>query len=376
MYRTLALALMLPAVAVAAPYTLQQQGRLLDAAGEPIDTVTSLTVRLYNGADEVVYTEAFGDVSIERGYYAVTLGAGGGLTNTVLSHDPLYVGLQVGTDAELPLRQQLSAVPYALHAGGVTLGEVTRCAADNAGTLSYSDGRLALCDGTGWQPIQLGRDGSLAAPALSCKQLHEDFPSLPSGPYHLLIDGESVPTYCEMSFGGGGWTRVAAIVGNVSVCSLAEAQGTPQGIIDGGAHAWLAASKVDTIPFDGEVLLYDSASNWTRFTSSHADWSWSRIANGTINPNNVTSYNISSWSDNMSGYVTASTGTGCLAGSGANAHCLLGVKEAGNTWSMILGIGAYSIGSYTQTGCQGNSGSYYGMYSGGSWGTDGEVYIR
>ena len=67
----------------------------------------------------------------------------------------------------------------------------------------------------------LAPSGTQAAPALSCKKLLADYPSLAnqSGVYWLDADGTSGPlapfqTYCNMADQGGGWTLVARMTKN------------------------------------------------------------------------------------------------------------------------------------------------------------------
>lgn len=60
--------------AAAAPLTLTQQGRLLDADGTPLNTEHTLTSRLVDGSGVPLFTDVL-TVPVEDGYYAVVLGA-------------------------------------------------------------------------------------------------------------------------------------------------------------------------------------------------------------------------------------------------------------------------------------------------------------
>lgn len=374
----LLLATLLPAAALAVPQTLTHQARVLDASGAPISGTRDVVVRLYDQGGVARFTEAFDDVDVADGYLTVVLGANGALTTEVLLIDPLFLGLQLGAEPELPTRQQLHATAYARHAGGVTLGAVSACTPAAEGTLRWQGG-LSVCDGAAWVQVRLGRDGSLQSPGVSCKQILDDYPDSTSGPYHLRVGGETVQVYCEMSFAEGGWTRIATVDGTLALCNLAAATGTAAAVAAGTGNAWLAASVVDQIPWQREVLLYDSSTNWTRFTSNHADWKWSNVANGTVHTHTVDTYGVSAWSDGGTGYAALTDGTGCQPSASWPGYCMLGGNEAVG-WTVILGIGRYARGAFTQdASCQALSDDWWGLYGGagvGSWGQDGQVYIR
>ena len=119
----LAFSLFLTAPALAdVPKYISFQGELTDSAGTRIATPVSATFKLYNvstgGAS--IWTEAQ-TVSPDQGITNVSLGT---VTPFNLPFDTQYwLGIQVGTDAEMSPRMKLQATPYALAVRGITVTE-------------------------------------------------------------------------------------------------------------------------------------------------------------------------------------------------------------------------------------------------------------
>ena len=114
MFRS-ALLMLLPAVALAAPVEMVHQGRLLDAAGSPVNGTRVVVVRLT--ADPTGDTSLWSEpqtVRFEDGYYSVVLGSDGSnpLDSDLFTNTPPYV--EVALDgAVLEPRTRLHSVPYA-----------------------------------------------------------------------------------------------------------------------------------------------------------------------------------------------------------------------------------------------------------------------
>lgn len=148
---------LLVASAPAADIELSHSGRLLDATGTPQQGATNFTFRLWTAASggSAVYTETLGNVPVDGGYYSVQLGAGGGLDDALLSQD-LWLGIQIGTEAELAPRSFMAAVPRAASTSRVVDGTVHIGAASDAqcpgdvGTLRWASGTLQACTTSGW----------------------------------------------------------------------------------------------------------------------------------------------------------------------------------------------------------------------------------
>lgn len=248
------------------------------------------------------------------------------------------------------------------------LGDARRTdAADPVGFMGVYFSSL----GPGSWPSTLPRDGATAARAgTSCLPLHEDYPTLVSGPYWIDPNGgataDAFRVYCDMSTVAdgvaGGWTRVASLQSaTTSICDLATARGTAEDVATGIANqnTWLAPAQGDSIPFARrEVLLYSSNALYQAFQSDHADFTWSNIADGTVNSSSIDPLQIG-LSMNGAAYIDPW---------GEGQYYLLGALHPGGR-SMSLGVGA--------PGCSGLG--VGAMYSGDptrAWGTTGYVYVR
>lgn len=118
----LCLALALPVQARAAvPGPLTHEGRLLDASGQPVTTNQVFTYKIYDAATDgnVLWTETL-TVPVDQGYFSIQLGLMSPIPDALLAGGDRYLGVQVGTDAEMIPREQLTSVPYARLAGEVS----------------------------------------------------------------------------------------------------------------------------------------------------------------------------------------------------------------------------------------------------------------
>jgi hypothetical protein len=113
------------AAAVAVPPYLSEQGRLFDAMGDPV-TNDSLTIRFSIYADTTTTTALWTEsqaIDVDDGYFSAVLGdttnGGTALPTTIFNGSTRYLGVKIGTDAEMTPRQPLVSVPYALVARGV-----------------------------------------------------------------------------------------------------------------------------------------------------------------------------------------------------------------------------------------------------------------
>jgi len=110
----LLLAWALPAHADA-PQTMHFQGYLKDAAGDPVDGSVDMVFALYDVASggTALWSETHTDVPVDDGVYSVVLGSA---TPIDLAFDaPYYIGIAVGTDAEMTPRQELASSAYVMN---------------------------------------------------------------------------------------------------------------------------------------------------------------------------------------------------------------------------------------------------------------------
>jgi hypothetical protein len=97
----------------AIPYTINYQGYLTNAGGSPVNGTVSMTFSLYTvvSGGTVLWTETQ-NVIVSGGIYGVILGSVSALT-PVAFDVPYWLGVRVGSDAEMTPRVQLTSVGYA-----------------------------------------------------------------------------------------------------------------------------------------------------------------------------------------------------------------------------------------------------------------------
>jgi hypothetical protein len=97
------------------PGMINYQGRLADSTGAPIDTSVSMIFRVYADSTTPTYlwTETHSSVTVEDGLFNVLLGSGTSIPDSVFDGSVRYLGLTVGSDAEMTPRRPLVSVSYA-----------------------------------------------------------------------------------------------------------------------------------------------------------------------------------------------------------------------------------------------------------------------
>jgi len=118
--RMFALIMICVGSAFAEPSTLVHQGLLTSPGGAPLDTVVSMTFRLYNdvASPTAFWTEAQ-TVTVTDGLYNVALGTITPFESGLSTDGTLWLGVQVGADSEMLPRVQLRSVPFAFRVGTV-----------------------------------------------------------------------------------------------------------------------------------------------------------------------------------------------------------------------------------------------------------------
>ncbi|HQR12505.1 MAG TPA: tail fiber domain-containing protein [Casimicrobiaceae bacterium] len=97
------------------PDKLNYQGRLTDAASQPVNATVPMVFKLYSVASggSALYSEAQ-SVTVSNGIFSVAIGS---VTPLALPFDvPYYIGVSVGADPEMTPRQALLAAAYAQRA--------------------------------------------------------------------------------------------------------------------------------------------------------------------------------------------------------------------------------------------------------------------
>ena len=109
------------------PHTLNYQGRLMDQSGQPVlDGQYTVTFRLYTAASggNMVWEEQQ-TVATQNGYFNTVLGNTTALTPSMFSQ-PLWAGMQIGSNPEMTPRQKLSTAAYAMTVadGAITTNKI------------------------------------------------------------------------------------------------------------------------------------------------------------------------------------------------------------------------------------------------------------
>jgi hypothetical protein len=103
------------------PATLTQQGRILDTSGTPVSSKVHFVFTIYDDptatkAADALWTDAE-DITLDDGYFSWQLGTNTAIPSTVFDGSVRYLGVTVGSDAEMTPREVISSVPYAMVAG-------------------------------------------------------------------------------------------------------------------------------------------------------------------------------------------------------------------------------------------------------------------
>ena len=134
---------------------LSYQGYLTDASGTLLDNDVGITFRLYSAptGGTALWTEAHtgaNAVPVDAGLFNVMLGSLTPIPSDVWSNDMLYLGVQVGNDAEMMPREVVGAVPVALNVPAST----------EWGDLPLAEG-LFSPPNSGWQKAQYRKIGDI-----------------------------------------------------------------------------------------------------------------------------------------------------------------------------------------------------------------------
>jgi hypothetical protein len=89
---------LIPSLASAAPMQLVQQGRLLDAGGQPVNGAQTLVFRIEDAGGTARFTETLSNVPVTDGYYGVILGGASTPLDTgvFLSHGAMTLEIDLG----------------------------------------------------------------------------------------------------------------------------------------------------------------------------------------------------------------------------------------------------------------------------------------
>jgi hypothetical protein len=108
--------------AASVPISLTQQGRILDSTGVPVAGKVAIVFTVYDSptasaATDILWTETQ-NVTPDDGYFSAQLGAvvANPFPAGTFDGSVRYLGVKVGSDAEMTPRQAITSVPYAFQA--------------------------------------------------------------------------------------------------------------------------------------------------------------------------------------------------------------------------------------------------------------------
>ncbi len=136
----LALVLIVTVLRAQIPNLINYQGRVTNPAGAPVTNTLSMVFAIYSTATggTALWQETQTNVTVTNGVFNVLLGSNttpGGIPSNVFNNSVLFLGIKIGTDAEMTPRFRLTSVAYAIRAteaDGVADGSIQAADLANA----------------------------------------------------------------------------------------------------------------------------------------------------------------------------------------------------------------------------------------------------
>ena len=141
------------AAQAATPQSMNYQGYLKSSAGVPYNGFRKLIFNIYNvsSGGSALWSETHPTVSVAKGQFSVTLGAGNPATPLALAFDvPYWIGVTVESDPEMTPRQPLTTAPYAFKAASALTVEDGAVTSPKIG-IDCSEGGVLVYRSGGWR---------------------------------------------------------------------------------------------------------------------------------------------------------------------------------------------------------------------------------
>ena len=181
------------------PGMINYQGTLTDDGGVALDTAVAMTFSIYTDSvgGTQVWTETQPAIKVISGLFNVLLGCVNAISDTVFNDPERWLGIQVGGDPELELRQRIAAVGYAFRAAEADTAEYARSAP------AVSDGDWTVSDNI-LHPV-----GEYGLSMRSSNVMHGQHDSTHVNFGIACTTGTSGQDY-EYCTVGGGWSNTAS----------------------------------------------------------------------------------------------------------------------------------------------------------------------
>jgi hypothetical protein len=331
------------------------QGKLVNSNGTNVaDSTYSVVFSLYNvsSSGTAIWTET-DSVTTSNGAFQIALGANTAFPGNVDFNNPnLYLGIKVGTDAEMTPRIRFSAVPYAFNAAALDGVVATQSATGfnlQGGTSSQST--LAVTTSAGALTFQPGVAEGLTIQSNGANGLTLDTGgngavNIGTGNATSVVFGKgSNNTAFTFNNGSGGFTVNGT--GNITLAALNSADGL---VYTTGTNGVLS----QTAPTGGLQCLQSNSGNtallWVTCSGIGTNF-WQSVGNA-LSPSNITNDLLLGGTSTASARfaftnnIGAGTPTASIsANNGNNATYISGNGVLGTTNGQSLTLGSASTGN-------------------------------
>jgi hypothetical protein len=219
--------LALIASALASPFQLDHQARLLDSSGTPVNETIALGVEFFDGRGagaNSLGTDSWTSLSIQGGYASVVINAD---TDWFLSPE-VWIEYTVNATTTLAPRSRLSRVPMAATASFAEAvpqyDPSIPCTVNGSIRFDETNNSLMVCGGAQWRVVVTSRVIALTDGVHSYSDGTTDESCLaylgastsstrPNGVYSIQPRGYGGPfdVWCDMTTDGGGWTVIRSV---------------------------------------------------------------------------------------------------------------------------------------------------------------------
>ena len=235
----------------AVPLQVTQQGRILDSNGAALNTSDLVIFRIYDAESggSLLWDETI-TVHFNNGYYATILGAdevNNPLDSDVLSLYPLYLELQLNTNAPMMPRHTLSSAPYAQIAG---VAESVDGGPVNASEVSI--GMTPVIDSGGhWVGPSMSVDWS------SVTNIPSDLADGDNDTQLSEVEVETMVTNDALDLAGGSTVAGSPILtaADATTPDWTDVTNRPPGLDDGDDDTQLSEAEVEGMVTNGALSL-------------------------------------------------------------------------------------------------------------------------